>query len=349
MCAKGISYSAQSAQLKSIRHVRPDVAVWSFSSQQATLRRLNMAFAAFFRRVMAGETPGYPRFKAAYRFDSVEWPSDGDGCRWHPDHKRVYVQGIGQVKVSLHRQVQGRVKTIQIKRQGCKWVLVLSCDDVAAKPLAPTGHVVGVDVGINVFVATSDPGFGDGGLVANPRWARFGAVRLARAQQVLGTKNRGSANRRAARETVAARHRKIANQRRDFHHKTARALVTGYDVIVVEDLQIRNMARSARGTVDQPGTNVAAKRGLNRSIADAGWGAFVSILRTKAEEAGRSVVGVNPTSTSQTCHICGHVDAGNRNGTAFCCLACGHTDHADLNAARNILRAGLAPPAANAA
>ncbi|HTF59725.1 MAG TPA: transposase, partial [Actinomycetes bacterium] len=142
----GVSYGDQSAQLKEIRQVRPDVAVWSFSSQQATLRRLNRAFAGFYRRVQAGETPGYPRFKPAHRFDSVEWPKDGDGCRWQPDTRRVYLQGLGQVKVAVHRQVAGRVKTIQVRRQGRRWMLVLSCDEVPTRPLEPTWAAVGVDV-----------------------------------------------------------------------------------------------------------------------------------------------------------------------------------------------------------
>jgi putative transposase len=103
-----IRYGVQSAQLTEIRSVRPDVAVWSFSSQQATLRRLNKAFAGFFRRVKAGQTPGYPRFKGVARFDGVEWPKDGDGARWLPERRRVYLQGVGQVKVHLHRQVAGR-------------------------------------------------------------------------------------------------------------------------------------------------------------------------------------------------------------------------------------------------
>ncbi|HZC09109.1 MAG TPA: transposase, partial [Mycobacterium sp.] len=144
-----ISYRDQSAQLTEMRAVRPDQAVWSFSSQQATLRRLNKAFAEFFRRVKtakAGVKPGYPRFKGAGRFDSVEWPKDGDGARWLPERRRVYLQGIGQVRVDLHREVAGRVKTIQIKRQSRRWRLVLSFDEVPANPLPVTGHPVGIDV-----------------------------------------------------------------------------------------------------------------------------------------------------------------------------------------------------------
>jgi putative transposase len=257
----------------------------------------------------------------------------------------VYLKGIGHVKVSIHRVVQGRVKTISVKQEGRKWFLLLSCDGVPEVPLRPTGRAVGVDVGIASFLITSD-----GQHVINPRYGRIGAKRLAEAQRVLAQKKRSSNNRRAVRATVAARHRKVTNQRRDLHHKVARHLVSTYDVICIEDLEIKNMTRSAKGTAEHPGTKVAAKSGLNRSINDAGWGQFSSILRAKAEEAGRVVVNVNPRRTSQTCAECGHVDPASRISQAvFRCRMCDHEAHADVNAARNILRAGLAPPAAEGA
>ena len=346
-----VFYGDQSAQLKEIRTVRPDVAVWSFSSQQATLRRLNRAFAGFFRRVKAGETPGYPRFRSAHRFDSVEWPRDGDGCRWPPDTRRVYLQGIGQVKVSVHRQVEGRVKTIQVRREGRRWMLVLSCDDVPARPLEPTRAAVGVDVGIASFATTSD-----GQRLPNPGYGRAAAASLTAAQQAVARKRRGSNNRQRARETLAARHRKVANQRRSFHHQTARTLVDRYDLLVVEDLRIRNMVRrpAPRPDPHQPGgfrpNGATAKSGLNRSIQDAGWAQFVSILRAKAEEAGRVVIDVDARHTSDRCEACGHTATENRASQAvFSCRRCGHTVNADEHAARNILRAGLAHLAANPA
>jgi len=346
-----VSYGDQSAQLKEIREVRPDIAAWSFSSQQATLRRLNRAFAGFYRRVRAGETPGYPRFKSPHRFDSVEWPKDGDGCRWQPEIRRVYLQGIGQVKVTVHRQIQGRVKTIQIRREGRHWMLILSCDEVPTRPLEPTRAAVGVDVGIASFATTSD-----GQHVPNPGWGRVAAARLGTAQQVLARKKRGSNNRRRARATVAGRHRKLANQRRNFHHHTARALVVRYDLLVVEDLRIRNLVRrpAPRPDPDHPGgflaNGAAAKTGLNRSIHDAGWAQFVSILRAKAEEAGRVVIDVDARHTSDRCEACGHTPRENRATQAvFSCRGCGHTVNADEHAARNILRAGLARLAATPA
>jgi transposase len=225
--------------------------------------QLNRAFAAFFRRVKAGETPGHPRFRSAQRFDSVEWPKDGDGCRWQPSAGRVYLQGTAHVKVTVHRRVEGRVKTIQVRREGRRWMLVLSCDDVPTWALQPTGAAVGIDVGIASFATTSD-----GRQVFNASYGRI----------------------------------------------------------------------------------AAAKVGLNRSIHDAGWDRFVSILRAKAEEAGRVVIDVDARHTSDRCEACGHTAAENRPSQAvFSCRGCGHTANADEHAARNILRAGLARLAATSA
>ena len=155
---------------------------------------------------------------------------------------------------------------------------------------------------------------------------------------------------------MAARHRKVANQRKDFHHKTARQLVETYDLIAVEELAIANMLRRATPVPDPhvPGqflpNGAAAKTGLNRSICDAGWGQFVSILRAKAEDAGRTVIEVDPRHTSDRCEACGHAAKENRiTQAAFACRRCGHTAHADEHAARNILRAGLARHTAHAA
>jgi putative transposase len=237
------------------------------------------------------------------------------------------------------------VKTIQIKRQGRRWMLVLSCDDVPTNPLPATGRQAGIDVGIASFATTSD-----GEHIDNPRWGRTAADKLAAAQQRLARAKRRSKNRARKRETVAARHRKIAHQRKDFHHKQAHWLVAGYDLLVVEDLQIANMLRRAKPVPDQgnPGAYLAngarAKSALSRSISDAGWGRFVSILRAKAEEAGRTWIEVDPRHTSDRCESCGQAAPKNRVTQAvFRCTACGHgPTQADEHAARNLLRAGLA-------
>jgi putative transposase len=344
-----VRYGQQSAQLKEIRALDADQGRWSFSSQQATLRRLNKAMASFYRRCRAGQKPGYPRFRALDRWDSVEWPSDGDGCRWKPDMGRVYLQGIGHVKVHAHRAVQGMVKTVTLKREGRRWYVVLSCDHVPACPLPATGREVGVDVGVARFATASD-----GEKIPNPKYTRASAAELAAAQQSFGRKQRGSANRRRAKAKVGEVHRRIRDRRRDFHHKTARALVNSCDAIGLENLSTAGMTKRPRPKPDpdEPGkflpNGAAAKGGLNKSILDAGWAQFASILAAKAEEAERRIVFVNPAGTSINCHRCGRRCTRPRQDTVICP---GHGPmDADLNGAINIaIRAGLGSGQARAA
>jgi putative transposase len=215
----------------------------------------------------------------------VTWPEHGHGCRWLAEQRRIYLMGIGQVRVHAHRPVEGTIKTVTVKREGRRWFLMLSCSGVPARLLEPTGAAAGIDLGVVALVATSD-----GELLANPRHLARSAVKLTAAQQRLARKRRGSRRRRKARERVAAIHRKVRDQRRDLHHKAALGLVRRYDLICHEALTPAAMTRSARGTVDQPGRNVAAKAGLNRSILDAGWGQFLAILADKAACAGRQLI-----------------------------------------------------------
>jgi len=288
-----IRYGWQSAQLKGIRALDQDQGRWSFSSQQAPLDR----------------------------WDSVEWPSDGDACRWKPDMGRVYLQGIGHIKVHAHRAARGRVKTISLKREGRRWYVVLSCDDVPAEPLAPAGREIGLDAGVARFATTSD-----GAVIPNPRFGRKSAGELAAAQQVLARKKRGSSSRRRAKAKTGEVHRKIRNRRAGFHH----------------------MTRSASGTLETPGTNVAAKSGLNKSILDTGWSQFAGIPAGKAEEAARRIVLVNPAYTSIDCYQCGRRCTRPQQDTVACPVHGGMD--ADCNGALNIYaRAGLGSGRADAA
>ncbi|MFB7166041.1 RNA-guided endonuclease InsQ/TnpB family protein [Streptomyces sp. NPDC056242] len=348
-----VRYGQQSAQLKDIRSFDPErQGRWSFSSQQATLRRLDKAFAAFFRRVKSGEKPGYPRFRGVTWFDTVEFPKDGDGCRWdstpHDPVTRVRLQGIGHVKVHQHRPVVGRVKTVSVKREGNRWYVILTAEQSQPKPLPATGSVVGIDLGIANFLATSD-----GEFAPNPRHGRRAAAKLEVAQQALSRfprvrRDKRTKNHQRAVQTVADLHRKVRRQRLDHAHKTALDLVRAHDFIAHEDLKIRNMVRRAAPKPD-PDTSGAflpngagAKAGLNRSISDAGWGVFLTILAAKAESAGREVIAVDPRNTSRTCPQCGHVAAENRpTQEKFHCVSCDHTAHADTVGALNVLRAGL--------
>ncbi|MBZ6303253.1 RNA-guided endonuclease InsQ/TnpB family protein [Streptomyces olivaceus] len=344
-----IKYGMQSAQLKDIRAFDPErQGRWSFSSQQATLRRLDKAFAAFFRRIKSGETPGYPRFRGVNWFDTVEFPKDGDGCRWdstpYDPQTRVRFQGVGHVKVKQHRPVVGKVRTVGVKREGRRWYVVLTAEQAQPGPLPATGAVVGIDMGIASFLTTSD-----GEHVTNPRHGRNAAAKLETAQQALSRCKRGSKRRRKAVQKIADLHRKVRRQRLDHAHKTALHLVRQHDLIAHEDLKIRNMAKTVAPKPDpaQPDgflpNGASAKTGLNRSISDAGWGVFLTILHAKAESAGREVIAVDPRNTSCTCPECGHTSAENRpTQEKFHCTGCGHRAHADVVGASNVLRAGLA-------
>ncbi|MEU6942891.1 transposase, partial [Streptomyces rubiginosohelvolus] len=239
-----VRYGQQSAQLKDIRAFDPErQGRWSFSSQQATLRRLDKAFTAFFRRVKAGEAPGYPRFRSGRRFDTVEFPKDGDGCRWdatpHDPVTRLRLQGVGHVKVHRHRVVVGRVKTISVKREGRRWYVILTAEQTQPEPLPATGTVVGIDMGVANFLADSG-----GGFVPNPRHGAKAVAKLQAAQQALSRCKRGSKRRRKAVERVARLHRKVRRRRLDHAHKTALNLVREHDFIAHEDLKIRNMSRA---------------------------------------------------------------------------------------------------------
>ncbi|MCX5215431.1 transposase [Kitasatospora sp. NBC_00240] len=343
-----VKYGMQSAQLKEIRAFDPErQGRWSFSSQQATLRRLDKAFAAFFRRVKSGETPGYPRFRGQSWFDTVEFPKDGDGCRWdatpHDPQTRVRFQGVGHVKVNQHRPVAGRVKTVSVKREGRQWFVVLTTEQDQPEPLPATGSMVGIDLGIANFLADSG-----GDFVPNPRHARTAAAKLEAAQRAVSRCKRHSNRRRKAVAKVGDLHRKVRRRRLDHAHKTALTLVRAHDVIAHEDLKIRNMSKTPAPRPDPatPGSflpnGAAAKAGLNRWIMDAGWGVFLTILTSKAESAGREVIAVDPRNTSRRCPECGHTAKENRpTQEKFHCTACGHTAHADTVGAINVLRAGL--------
>lgn len=339
-----VSYGMQSAQLREIR--RADLGGQgrhSFTAQQQTLRRLNVVFAAFFGRVQAGGKPGYPRFRPHRRFSQVMFVH-GDGAKWQPAadgrwaHTRL--QAVGTVKVRQHRPVRGTVKTLTVKREGRRWYVIVTAD-AEPEPLPAAGRQAGVDVGVARFLTTSD-----GEVVANPRFLAESADVIADLQRRVARAQPGSGNRKRLRRALAKAHRKVRNRRRDFHHKTARALVSGYDAIAVEDLNEAAMTRKPAPKPDPEkpgaflGNRAAAKAGLNKSILDAGWAQFTSILTAKAESAGRRVIRVNPAGTSITCHQCGQRCQRPRQDTVVC-PTCGPHD-ADINAAINIAtRAGL--------
>lgn len=339
-----ISYGMQSAQLREIRRADPGgQGRHSFTAQQQTLRRLDRAFAAFFGRVRAGGRPGHPRYKPYRRFSQVTFVN-GDGAKWQPAdggrwaHARF--QAVGTLKVKQHRPVRGTVKTLSVKRDGRRWYVIIIAE-AGPEPLPAAGRETGLDVGVARFLTTSD-----GEVVANPRFLAGSAAVITDLQRRVACAQPGSGNRKRLRRALARTHRKVRNRRRDFHHKTARALVGGYDVLALEDLNAAGMTRKPppKPDPDQRGgflpNRAAAKAGLNRSILDAGWAQFTRILTAKAESAGRRVILVNPSGTSITCHQCGRRCERPRQDTVVC-PTCGSHD-ADVNAAINIAsRAGL--------
>jgi putative transposase len=345
-----VSYGGQSAQLEEIRAADPDgQGRHSFTAQQQTLRRLNTVFVAYLRRTRdLKRNPrrvGFPRFKPYQRFEQVLFVA-GDGSKWESaDGGRwahVSFQAVGRVKVGQHRPVVGRVKTLQLKREGRRWYVVV-VTEMEPVSLPTTGREIGVDVGVARFLTTSD-----GEVVANPRFLKAAQERIVELQRRKQRARLGSGNRRRLRRALAEQWRTVRNQRRDFHHKSARALINTYDTIALEQLRVTAMTATAAGTVEAPGRNVAAKAGLNRSILDAGWGQFTSILVAKAESAGRRVVLVSPAFTSIDCHACGARCTRPRQDTVVCPVH-GELD-ADLNGARNIAaRAGLGSGQASAA
>lgn len=331
----------QYGQLTGMALIRPDLMQFGVCPARGTLRRLDRAFDLFFRRVRMGFTPGFPRFKGPTRFDSVEYPDDN--C-WGVDEaaRRLHLRGVGAIKVHLHRPLRGDPKTCTVKREGRRWRLTVVCADVPSQRLPLTGRDVGLDRGVVSTIATSD-----GTIAENPRFIDRSAERLAEAQRSLRRHAPGSNRRRRAVDEISRIHRKTHNQRRDWLHNLSRSTVNDYDLIVIEDLRIANLTRRPRPRPDGQGgyepNGAVLKSRLNRSILDAGWGILDHMLTYKAEDAGRELIRVVPRHTSQRCHSCGHTSSENRVTQAeFRCQSCGHRAHADVNAARNILRAGLA-------
>jgi putative transposase len=344
-----VTYGMQSAQLRDIRLADPvGQGRHSFTAQQQTLRRLNTVFRAFFHRVKAGKKPGYPRFKGRGRFDQVAFVA-GDGARWQPATGQwapAAFQAVGSVKIRQHLAVAGTVKTLQLKREYRRWYVIVVADSEPA-PLPATGRRVGIDLGVARFATTSD-----GQVIANPRFLAVAQGRIAGLERRKARARRGSGNRKRLRRQLAREWRKVRNQRRDFHHKTARALISEYGVIALEDLNTAGMTRRPKPRPAGDGTwepnGAAAKAGLNKAILDAGWAQFTSILTGKAEEAARRVILVNPARTSIECHTCGTRCTRPRQDTVVC-PRCGPRD-ADMNGALNIYaRAGLGSGQADAA
>ena len=316
---ESIGKFAQLRKVKELKVISPYAKNIHSHVLQVTVADLDKVFQAFFRRVKVGETPGYPRFKSKDRFDSFGFKEYGNGFK--VDGRRLKLSGIGRVAIRWHRPLEGEVKTLRISRKAGKWYASFACE-IEDKPALPaTGRAIGVDVGINSLIATSN-----GELVENPNWYRDGQAKLRVLQRTVARRKNGGSNRRKAVQVLQVHHEYIANQRKDFLNKLANKLVVNNDLIAIEDLRIQNMVKNHT---------------LSKSILDGGWSYFAQRLSDKAVEAGREVVRVNPAYTSKTCSCCETIFENFDLSVRWIDCYCGLSMNRDVNAAINILKRAL--------
>ncbi len=332
------TYNRQAAELTDLRREcdwHRDVPT-DFS--QSLLRVVDTAWQDFFAK-----RKGIPHFKAKDR----DWAAMRTNApkRFRVARTRVKLPKLGWLKIRAHRAIVGEPKVISLTKDGDHWFVSITCEIEEPEPKHPhASKAIGLDMGITVAVADSD-----GGFVENPRHFDRSRTKLARAQRRLSRKSKGSNRRARAKARVARVHRRIRNQRKDWQHKLTHAYTHSHGVIVVEALQVKNMIRSAKGTVQNPGRNVRAKSGLNRAISDVGWGEIRRQLDYKSNWCGGILIEVDPRNTSRTCRKCAYMSADNRTTQAlFACRLCGHSEHADTHASKNILARASQTPAETA-
>jgi putative transposase len=339
----------QKRNLVEIKEVlRPEYQDIASHVLQDVLFRLEKAYKRFFQRVKNGEKPGHPRFQGCNRYTSFTYP---DGAGWkldaqkRPTDKKGIVRvnlrltKIGTVKLHLHRDMAGTIKTLTIKGEGAQWYACFTCEIGKPEALDVASEDVGIDLGVTHFAALSTEEF-----IENPRHYRRAEKRLKKLQKAVSRKKRGSHRRKKAVQAVARAHRKIRNQRADFLHKEARKLVNRFQIIVFEDLQTAHLVKRPHPKQDEETgqylpNGAAAKAGLNKSISDAGWNQFVQYCIYKAAWAGRTLVQVDPKYTSQICSGCGTIVKKTLEERWHSC-ACGTELDRDTNSAKLILNLG---------
>lgn len=334
-----ISYMDQCKSLTEIRCADPvGNGFLPKNLQRWTLKRVDGAFSGMFQRVKSRRTAGFPRFRVKSRWRSFGF-AEFSGIKLKND--RLEFKGIhGALRVHMHRPMPdgAKIKSAQFTRHDRKWYVALVIEIPAAEWHPKTGTSVGIDVGVE-NLATLDTGevFGN----ARPRMRRERQLRVA--QRALARCKRTSRRRQQVRRRVARIHQRIVNTRSTHLHQVSANIASRFEIIVVEDLKLKNMTRSAKGTLAKPGKNVRQKAGLNRSMLDASPGRLIAMLRYKAERAGGELRMVDPRNTSQDCSFCGmRVPKNGRTRQHSC--SCGAVLHRDHNAARNILeRAVLGP------
>ena len=294
------------------------------SAVQCLADRLDKALKAFLAH--RDEEWGFPRFKSGNQWHSIQLRQLGTDFTPHGRLLKAPAKLGGSIKLKLHRPTSGMPKTCYlVKRADGHWYALIVCELSAQSELSQRDddrEAIGLDVGLKVFLADSD-----GQTIENPRFFRTSQANLRRKQRRLSARLKGSHRRRKMARSTAQTHLKIERQRRDFHFKTAKRYADAYSTIVVEDLNIRGLARGR----------------LAKSILDAAWGAFLTILSYKAASAGGEVIRINPRYTTQKCFKCGEYVQKSLSVRTHICPHCGYVADRDVNAAKNILKAG-APP-----
>lgn len=296
------------------KHNPPLFALYSTNLTNVSKRIAN-AYTGFFARKNVGLKAGLPRFKKYGRYRSITYIPNNFKLS-----KQLYLTRIGDLRINLHRELTGAIKTLTIKKtESGKWFAIFCCE-VFPSPKERRFEAVGIDVGISSLATLSD-----GTIIENPQHYRNGGKRLARLQRRLSRKEKGGNNWKKARVRLARLHERVRNRRSDYLHKVSRQVVDRYDTIYLEDLKILNMVKNRR---------------LAKSISDVGWGKFVRMLCYKAEGAGGRVVFVNPVNTTQRCSGCGKLVPKSLSERIHNCSYCGLVLNRDRNAALNILARG---------
>lgn len=290
--------------------------------------RVDLAYKAFFRRVKSGENPGYPRFKGYGRYDSITYPQLG--FKISPETGDIHLSKIGTIKTTFHREPEGTPKTLTVRKTPTgKWYVSIVYEHSPHVCPSENDNVVGIDVGISSFATLSD-----GTHIKNPKFYEVEEKSLAKSQRKLSKLDNGTLARTRQQKVVARIHERIHHKRDDFAHKLSRKFVEAYGIICIEDLDINSMVSKE---------NKNSTTSLSKRISDASWNTFMNYLVYKAEEAGRTVIKVDPRNTSQMCSRCGKLPpkVKSLSDRVHLCTYCGYKEDRDVNAAINIMRLGL--------
>ena len=329
---KLLSYNKLAKELVSWKQELPFLKEPHSQPLQQTLIQLDRAIKDGFDKTCAKR---FPQFKKKGQKDSFRYPQ---GFKIDEPNNRVYLPKIGWVRYINSREIIGTPRNITISQRGDKWFASIQVEYVIPSPVHPSPTIIGGDRGIARFLTLSN------GEYFKPLNAfKKLAKKLAKLQRQLAKKTKFSNNSKKLKAKITKLHIKIANSRFDYLQKLSTKIAKNHSVVVLEDLKVSNMSASAKGDGENPGKNVAAKSGLNRSILDQGWYAFQKMVDYKLSQLGGELVVINPKNTSRCCPKCGHTEKNNRESQAkFSCQQCGYSENADFVAAKNILAAGHA-------